>query len=300
MITACEKVIEVDIPAVDNKDVLNAMFNAEDSILVVELSKSAQILESLPAADSTAIVEVWIGNALAYTLPYNNALSGYGYANQNNNSVYYLKMAAYSKKLPTALANYGKKIEIKARIGSELITASQVMPQMPPDFSATFVSDAVSTGGVENFKYDGFRLRFQDPAGEDYYAVKASMTTYWFNGQDTIIYPSNPISLFGGTDLVFSDYNGQVLLKDNTFDGQEASLLIGGYNIQKPSDNPNEKMGVILERITKEKYLYLTSLARYNNSNGNPFAEPSLVFNNSSSGFGIFGAGSHRVRFLGE
>ena len=53
---------------------------------------------------------------------------------------------------------------------------------------------------------------------------------------------------------------------------------------------------IYLHNISKSYYYYRTSLELYQNTSGNPFAQPVQVYSNIENGFGIF-AGSQITYF---
>lgn len=58
------------------------------------------------------------------------------------------------------------------------------------------------------------------------------------------------------------------------------------------------KIAVRFSSISKDYYQYLSSLDKYDENDGNPFAEPTLIKTNIKNGLGIFGACSETVDTL--
>lgn len=64
---------------------------------------------------------------------------------------------------------------------------------------------------------------------------------------------------------------------------------LGFYEEHKGDSSP-EKVFVNLHRINKDFYQYVRSYSAYQNTNGNPLAEPVNIMTNVNNGFGFFSA----------
>ena len=149
-------------------------------------------------------------------------------------------------------------------------------------------------------------LNFNDPGNiQNYYLIEAYVVGLYSEiyGIDTLEYEldTNQQYMFL-TDEVFQDggspWKEQGLFNDLLFNGQNKNL-----KVEIPNDDYKVIEGayqwsyetislrIYLHNISPSYYYYRTSLELYQNSSGNPFAQPVQVFSNIENGFGVF-AGS--------
>ena len=167
------------------------------------------------------------------------------------------------------------------------------------DFKAVHTIDSSGTGGRPNggrWKIDKLTITLQDDANTtDFYEVKTFDAFINNNGTGVLDTFLRQNQLLSNSPGVETDYNSSnALLSDNTFNGQNFSFYVN--NSQFDNQPPNIYY-VRVYKITKERYLYLKSVRRQQQSgNGsNPFAEPSFVYSNMPNGFGIFSFGLGRT-----
>ena len=167
--------------------------------------------------------------------------------------------------------------------------------------------DSTSTGGGSNGgggggpnggrrNVDKLTITLQDdPNTADFYEIKTFNGFINDNGTGVLDTFLRQNQLISNSPDVETDYNsGNALLSDNTFNGQNFSFYVNNSQF----DNQQYSIYYVrMYKITKERYLYLKSVRRQQQSgNGsNPFAEPSFVYSNMPNGFGIFSFGLGRT-----
>ena len=145
-------------------------------------------------------------------------------------------------------------------------------------------------------------VSFKDPIGaQDYYHLSlynhATIPTDQNppmdgfdgeEGEETVLIPLTPLeSDKNNPALTFHYEDGGILFTDEDFDGQKSTLKF--YSLI--SLNNEEQRGKIigaLRTVSKNYYLYHTSLSRQIANKDRPFVEPISVFSNVENGLGIF------------
>ena len=140
-----------------------------------------------------------------------------------------------------------------------------------------------------------FRVQFTDPPGEDFYELDAIHITdslsYSFPG-DTTVYKDvrSDDPYFQVVDPAYADDNDLVFsaitFNDLFFDGKTATLdlvaqIDGGFSNKRT-------YLVYLRHTSKEYYKYIRSVYLQSTTSGDPFAQPVLLENNFTNGYGIF------------
>jgi hypothetical protein len=137
------------------------------------------------------------------------------------------------------------------------------------------------------------RVRFSDPADEDYYELSLTAKS----DVDT----SNGYSISNGATFGMSFIDpaylktngiqlpsGSVVFSDSFFNGKEATLDFLVMRIEDSTLPPLKYYTIQLNHISKEYYLYLKTYLLQKQTEGDPFAQPVMVENNIQNGFGIF------------
>ncbi|MBK6902676.1 MAG: DUF4249 domain-containing protein [Saprospirales bacterium] len=262
------QVVDIEIPEHEPSLAVSAHFRAQDTALIVFVSRSAGILDSV-ILDSVSIqgaaVAVLRDGSLWQTVP--NVGPGH----------FYLAMGE-----PIGDQPHTYTLQVSAP-GFESVEAVQVMP------TSVSILDAVYTvqGGVnpDGEKVNTLSVEFQDPAGEDnYYYV------------DAYYYIPDSIGDFGGNiyiqteDALVEPYEQGLIFKDGPIDGKKYALKTWFWD--NVHEIPGAKLVVRLHSISRDRYLFLRTLDLYTNAQGNPFAEPVVVHDNIEKGVGIFGVSS--------
>ncbi len=274
--SACQKDVDVTIPYEGDKLVLNSLFRS-DSNIYAKVNVSQKLTRNYNATVPSGVNVELFENGISFgNMPVIN-INGNNYFKSpivtKPNFIYTLKASA---------PNY-KSVE-----------GTDTVPQKP---IATIVGITRPTNNNDDYK---LKLQLQDDATkENFYLIKvykvdsnltATGPRYNFNDNVNYVYPtyfsiegitnSDPAGIFGGSE------DNQHLLDDVSFNGRNVilNLSIDEYS--------NGKSHIVVEIIslTKSTYRYLKSVELQNNSQGDPFAEATTIFNNIKNGYGIVGA----------
>jgi hypothetical protein len=278
---SCETIIDLDIPQKPPSIVVNTFFNP-DSIWSVELSKSQHILDNAALSVITdASVKIFNGSTLVEQLEHTSGG----------------KYVSVSGKFPKANISY--RIEVSSS-GMNSVDATDIIPAPTEIFSA-------DTGRVsfEGQNYFEVKVGFKDNTSEkNYYNLQVwgIVSQYVYDGFGVIIdtiYYEQPV-YFTSNDILFEgekwfDLNGASfsdnLIQSGTY---KASLLIDEYQIFGQKDPGGQKTGgydlliIALKSVSESFYKYNRSYKKFQEAQGNPFAQPVQVYNNINSGYGIF------------
>jgi hypothetical protein len=123
--------------------------------------------------------------------------------------------------------------------------------------------------------------KITDIAGEEnYYRIRCAKVSYDSLLMDTTIY--------GEGMNVFVD--------DHTGDGNTAVAKISIFSYTVSESATYRARRVMVIKCNKDYYNFHSSISDANNSNGNPFAEPVIIYSNVEGGFGCFGAFTSRYK----
>ncbi len=267
-----EQVVNIELPEHTPALSLFAGFNAQDSILDVQLGQSAHILASSQdlSLDVTPDISVFRNGELL-------------------TEDFFCQTGDCFALLPQILGAGQDEYRIElAAPGWETATATQRMPSKPIIKEIEIIPDG--TIDEEGYPADAINILIQDPPDEEnYYVISVSTTTYYLpdpnNPQDTV-FETYGSTLYSNVDPIFIPvYLSEPLtiFSDATFNGQSYWLRFYNYGI-----SGNESATIKLSGITKDGYLFYRSYAAYEESKYNPFAEPVIVHQNVENGHGIF------------
>lgn len=203
-----------------------------------------------------------------------------------------------------------------------------------PGFAAVSTSDRVplpvpilsldtSTVEVESiFETEAgleFRFTFADPPGEDnFYLLEVFQRVEFFinyifdpnTGEgipDTVFYPE-PIwenTFMTSSDQVIASENGGFLGESQSFGSQFyfSDVLFDGSTREFRVRASNGEFGgtqylLRLSSLSEDYFLYRQSLRSFDDTNGDPFAQPVQVYTNVDGGLGLFGAVSFDERLV--
>jgi len=153
--TACEQVVEIDIPEHEPQLVLSSFYKAGDAKITAYLTKSLSILSNEdPDNVSDATIKLYENDVLV------------GQFEKNFNPSYYLL------ELSAPLTE-GKTYKITAETTDyEAISAIQRIPVAPEIINVGYFP--LSRLGIDGSLKDGLRVTFQDtPASDNYYEFRA-------------------------------------------------------------------------------------------------------------------------------
>lgn len=264
-------VLEVELPDHESKLAPYAFFKDTDSILVVKVGKSVGILDSVnPDLVLDATVELYKNGSLEHTFIYNTVTNSY-------------EVDLGRPFAPAAGDEYELRV---SKDGFESASATQIVPLAVQADSVEYVEQ----GGVDQFgePLDVVNVTFTDPAGvNNFYEFSGFVNIKYTDPFDTTVtYEYQNPFYFESNDPNFD--NGA--LSDATFDGQQYTIRLETYPAFWGGSNDFEISGVINFSSTTTGYAtFIKSLNDYWNADGNPFAEPVILYSNTSTGLGVFG-----------
>ena len=275
---SCEKVIPFDENQTTPKMVVNGIFQS-DTTWRIHVSSSKSVIDSSSfnnVVNASVLIEDDNGNII-------DVLA------HDTNGFY------IGNTIPQA--NFTYNLSIIHPTLDDITSRNEV----PSIINLIGIDTATSYSNGE--KYLDLTVNFEDPGNaSNYYLVETYVIGLGLeieNG-DTLeseIDTSRAFMLLN--DEVFQDggspWKDQGLFNDLLFNGQTKSL-----EISIPNNDWNwGEAGFVysyryiglrfyLYNISQDYYYYRRSLELYNQTNGNPFAQPVQVFSNIQNGFGIF------------
>lgn len=271
MLAGCELTVPVDLPDQSPKLVMNTLLHPGDTIHAY-LSRSFGMYEDFAldeVVDATYIVEDMTNGASDTLQPLHNPPA-----------------LLYQTIEVPVLSGHTYRFRAVAP-GYEAVTGETTIPPVVPITEADYQPEA--RYNQDSILMDGWEITFTDPPGDNYYALTLELM---FGGQNAnrICYETLDPALAevdvlnNGGDFV-NVCEG--FFTDNTFDGSH-------YTVQVFTDNnlagqPGNKMRIILSHINVDAFRHLQSSRLQERTEGNPFAEPVIVYSNIDNGFGVIG-----------
>ena len=260
---SCEKYIDMKIPDKGRKPVVNCMFY-NDSVFIVQVFESKFILDDAGYQPiENAFVTISENGIVSDTLTYYSQ----GYYKSNN-----------------LISQIGKNYEIEATFNGNTATSEGIIPskQIITNIDTLLYSDQHN----DNFR---FNIKINDTENEtNYYMLKIEkVNAVYYNNNVQIVY-TNSEAL-----SIETQWQGSQVINDNLFNGKAKtfSLDIDLSNLYNYNNEPI-KFYISLYSISKDYYLYAVTSQAQQNTNGSPFSEPVMVYNNIKNGYGIFAGGS--------
>jgi len=260
---SCEKYIDMKIPDKGRKPVVNCMFY-NDSVFIVQVFESKFILDDAGYQPiENAFVTISENGIVSDTLTYYSQ----GYYKSNN-----------------LISQIGKNYEIEATFNGNTATSEGIIPskQIITNIDTLLYSDHHN----DNFR---FNIKINDTENEtNYYMLKIEkVNSVYYNNNVQIVY-TNSEAL-----SIETQWQGSQVINDNLFNGKAKtfSLDIDLSNLYNYNNEPI-KFYISLYSISKDYYLYAVTSQAQQNTNGSPFSEPVMVYNNIKNGYGIFAGAS--------
>ncbi len=287
-LASCQKnATGVKLPPAKIQLVVQSFISPQDSLIKVNVSESTPIFGQTQQNNlgSSTLLDAKVEithNSVIYNLLYD--AKELAYIIDSN----HLKIIA------------GETYSIKVTRGSETVTANCTVPfAVPFDLSLDKIElkaeiDPQSKDTLT--KYYRLTTSFTDqPSPSDYYRlyINSNSTTweYLYNNQGGIIdsvLSSHPnFTSFEKEEQEYVtdvDQNGQRIFQNST-------IYLGTSSI---SNIVSSEITLGIMHTDINYYKYHTSALAHLNNQGNPFAEPSLVFTNIQGGLGIFAAYNYR------
>ena len=267
---SCEK--EIVLPENDSKPqvVVNCMF-AADSTWLITLSESRALLNN---------------DALPYIS--NGTIKLLNDADLEIGEFIFDSEGKYRLSAPTPIVGSTYKIKVDVP-GYETVSAAAYAPKM----ADIIAIDTLSKPHIYAMSYD---IKIQDQINvANYYSVSIIGRSYWVDTEtmDTNVYEvsgittAEPYVANGYEDFETNErYAEEFFFSDELFDGDLISFKVIGSLIT--IDNPGFYR-VCIKSYSEAAYKYFVSLKKYEQADGDFFAEPVQVISNIENGLGIFG-----------
>ena len=277
-------VIQVDAEKHESLVTLNGHFTDLNSTYQVLVSNSLGIIDT---ANYTFFEDATVG-----LFEGNNLIADFGF---NPESKLYEFQDAASLPLMSG-TDYTLKVDVPE------YPSVEVTQKMPSEVEISSAEIDLG-GGVDQYgeQSDVLTITFEDNgATEDYYELEVEVENSYVDmyvdpdtGEiinDTVV---NIFSTYLEPDGLTGErgYRGTVLFNDKVFNGKEFSLRALGYLSYIIDGQEPVKITAKLSSITADRYFYQVSYGKFNEADGNPFAEPVIIHENVTNGHGVFTLG---------
>ncbi len=279
---SCEKSVDVDIPYDKDRLVVNNLFFA-DSSMYARVLISQRLTRSFNYIEPTSAV---------VTLTEDGVPRGVC-------SQIFINGSKYFKSPVVATIGKKYKFEVTAT-GYETVEGEDLVPT-----AVTGQANTVTTlTTTANSDFDRrIKFTFQDnPNEENFYLIKV----YAADSNTTAVgprfrYPNGRIGLsseiegFSNNQQAFLSFgDNQTYLTDESFNGRNITMNV---SFDHYSGNYSH-FAVEVTSLSKATYRYLKSRDQQDRSQGDPFAEATIIYNNIKNGFGIVGASTERIFYI--
>jgi hypothetical protein len=276
-------IVDVNLPPHKSKLVLFANFQGGSDSLVVHLTRSRSALDTTKVGVTDLYISTFNGvtdTFIVFTqgdtlrnakveLFRNDAL--WGTFKVNKGGKYVLR-----QKLPADGATYRIRAELA---GYDVVEATQKMPTAGILDSARYVKNgAIIQDPFGSYKADEYTFFFKDAAEiGSYYKVEAVYFSDTTNNYPNFIYYLNSLDKLSQSDF----------LGDKSFNGKAYSWRnsSSGFTI---ITNKGSRIEYTLFTTTADLFQFTRSKELNNNAQGNPFAEPTILYSNIKNGYGLF------------
>lgn len=273
---ACEKEIELKSDEITPRIVVNSLFTANDTIhLNVSESRSVLYEGTLPN----------VTNATAKLFDGNGALIGVFSHLENGHYI-------LADPLPVVGATY--TLEVSAP-GFETVTATSTTPAI---IDITSIDTATQYLTYPQLQFD---IAFNDdPAQKNYYGIRITSEVYDIDPETeekTLLYKnagfnSREFYIVNGYEDVDGEiYGSELYFSDETFNGQTNIFTARTY-LNELGEFQEGFFVVSIISMSEELFKYNVTFSKYQEAQGDFFAEPVRVYSNVENGFGIFGGSS--------
>lgn len=135
-----------------------------------------------------------------------------------------------------------------------------------------------------------YSIKFSDNASTtNYYAIAIEKIIIgdFYQYSDYYFETSEIFTQNGSADVDGTKYGSIFLFSDATFNGGQCIFDASTYN---PAQSTDSTIVVVsLMSLSEDYFKYKLSLEKYQETAGDPFAQPVQVYSNVENGFGIFG-----------
>ena len=264
-LSACERIIEPDLPEHTPRLVLQAFFTP-DSTWVAFVGRSAGILESLPSRERSvaeATVELLAGDRVIDELKF------------------FQRERVYVWEKTPLQAGESYSLRVSAP-GFATIQATDAIPRPVPTAIVSYITNTFSRS-ESTIKGDlSIKLEIQDPPGETNYYQIHLFALFSSRREEGSFWTKDPSIIADNNETAF--FGSAPFFTDALFDGQTHEIeLSSNYNVTE-----HTRLFLQVLDISETYYEYLKSAKLHEFTQDNPFAEPVSVYSNVEGGYGIF------------
>jgi hypothetical protein len=265
VLTACELVVDLDVPFDGEQLTINSLFNP-DSVWRVSVSLNRYVLDNRPYKRVTnATVIVSDENGPVETLVH------------DGNGVY--------------RSENGKPQARKAYT----LSASSVVHGTVHAESLIPPAALVSNVEIQSSEFNGepsSRISLQisdEPTTDNYYAISVEVGNEFLNSQTLEVMSYRFPVVLGRNDNGFENEqisnDNHLLIKDVFYTGPQLDVTV-----HSPDWNllHSGSIFITVKTVSKDYYDFILTSSLQNQTSGNPFAQPVQVYSNVQNGFGIF------------
>ena len=298
--SACERVIEPDLPEQPPQLVVHSLFTS-DGPWTARVGRSSGILQPVPSRERPvpdAEVELLgPGNRVLGKLKFDETSDVYVFED------------------PSLQAGETYSLQVSAP-GFETVRAADTVPKPVPTSILSYRTHTSSRSGSGGRGDYSVKLEIEDPPGEaNYYQVSlfrvsggrvAFRMEYGFSTKDPSILAANRAD---ESPFEEGTFEGEaVIFKDTLFDGRTHQIELtfrGPYeNLPPPPEEVDDEdlpgelpSGDFLQVlfISENYYQYIRTVWIHDLTRDNPFAEPLSVHGNVENGYGVFAGYSSRT-----
>lgn len=285
---SCEKTIEIDLGEAETIIVVNSVLDT-DSLISVSLSRSRHILDNADITSvNDAVIQLFENGDFIENLFH------------RGNGIY------LSSIKPKSLSKY--KIIATHPLLNDVSAETDVLKPVP-----IISIDTVLTFDEYNNEVYNVSLRFKDPAGEKNYYAIAVYNRLTIDEWDSSIISYDTVYIDESTyeihitygayvereyyERVWINYNdviveafsgGKILFSDDIINGELYTMRLSFSRWNLRGDKNMLYFDLI--SLSEPLYKYYVSLGNHFWNQGDPFAEPVVVYTNINNGVGVFGS----------
>jgi hypothetical protein len=277
-LSACENPLDLPLNKAVGILTLNAELNPDERINALITLPKEPFKPGPFEVPNNAVVQLFEDGEWKETLRYN----------PNDSSVAFGIYAGNTR--PKAGSRY--RIEVNVP-GYDAISAEDQVPRFCPiqELSTLYYPADYGQDGTARFSFS----ISDEPNTDNYYVLYIFYRTLQKGGPEPDAEPFFDFFTrrrsINVPDAAF-DYTGGILFSDKTFPGSafsvQVTLAAEPLSLFADDKYLEAKLFFELRSISRDNYLYRSTLTKFRNDENNGFSEPVLVWNNIKGGLGIF------------
>lgn len=292
---ACEEAIDLELPAYENDIVLYGVLVAGEKPQIL-LTESTGYFEPLNNRDRLVVIEdaeVKLSDGeQVYNLSYDSLMTAHNYWLTYGEFLIGEFLGGYTNDI---IIDEGKTYTIEVKQKERIITGKTTVPKKVNLNNATHEIEVFEDPFSADLTCwrDKIEVNFDDPADENFYELNVITELWEYDCYDFE---------YSDTAKLDSCYRGEEqidnipIFDDEAFNGNSYSHEINTYyescsNVIPDTSSKSSSYSIhkyTLQSISKEFYDFNTSLIMQQQSEGNPFQEPSTIKSTIKGGIGVF------------